>query len=168
MHSLWSRWAPPLERTKLVTIAYSGSYFGTVISMAVCGLLAEHLGWASIFYVSGEFHLFALFTFFNEHSCFAGTFAVLWYVLWFVLVKESPEDDRFISQSELNYLRACIGPLTKKNVSYFSLRLLSFKVILWSRFFRHWLCRGDRSCSHYQFGQQLSLISRKTGVFTLF
>jgi MFS family permease len=54
MHALWSRWAPPLERSKLVTIAYSGSYFGTVVSMGVCGLLAEHLGWASIFYVSGN------------------------------------------------------------------------------------------------------------------
>lgn len=53
MHALWSRWAPPLERSKLVTIAYSGSYVGTVVSMGVCGLLAEHLGWASIFYVAG-------------------------------------------------------------------------------------------------------------------
>ena len=54
MHALWSRWAPPLERSKLVTIAYSGSYFGTVVSMGVCGLLAENLGWASIFYVAGK------------------------------------------------------------------------------------------------------------------
>lgn len=57
MHALWSRWAPPLERSKLVTIAYSGSYFGTVVSMGVCGLLAEHLGWASIFYVAGKLPL---------------------------------------------------------------------------------------------------------------
>lgn len=54
MHALWSRWAPPLERSKLVTIAYSGSYFGTVVSMGVCGMLAEYLGWASIFYVAGK------------------------------------------------------------------------------------------------------------------
>ena len=54
MHALWSRWAPPLERSKLVTAAYSGSYFGTVISMAVSGLLAEEFGWSSIFYVSGK------------------------------------------------------------------------------------------------------------------
>ena len=54
MHALWSRWAPPLERSKLVTAAYSGSYFGTVISMALSGLLAEEFGWSSIFYVSGK------------------------------------------------------------------------------------------------------------------
>uniref|UniRef100_A0A0P4Y9Z8 Sialin n=1 Tax=Daphnia magna TaxID=35525 RepID=A0A0P4Y9Z8_9CRUS len=90
MHALWSRWAPPLERSKLVTIAYSGSYFGTVVSMGVCGLLAEHLGWASIFYVSG-------------------TFALLWWVLWFVLVKESPQEDRFIDRSELDYISNCLG-----------------------------------------------------------
>ncbi|XP_046451668.1 sialin-like isoform X1 [Daphnia pulex] len=90
MHALWSRWAPPLERSKLVTIAYSGSYFGTVVSMGVCGLLAEHLGWASIFYVSG-------------------TFAVLWWILWFVLVKESPQEDRFIKRTELDYISNCLG-----------------------------------------------------------
>lgn len=54
MHALWSRWAPPLERSKLVTAAYSGSYFGTVVSMAVCGVLAENFGWAAVFYVSGK------------------------------------------------------------------------------------------------------------------
>nr|CAG4638404.1 EOG090X04X8 [Cyclestheria hislopi] len=90
MHALWSQWAPPLERSKLVTAAYSGNYFGTVISMVVCGLLAEHLGWPSIFYVFGGF-------------------ALLWCILWFVFVKESPAEDRFISKEELDYITSCLG-----------------------------------------------------------
>ena len=127
MHALWSRWAPPLERSKLVsshhykvkesinfykfprkitrnffydqvTIAYSGSYFGTVISMGVCGLLAENLGWPSIFYV-------------------AGTFAVLWWLIWFVLVKECPQDDRFIKRQELDYINSCLGSTANQHVS---------------------------------------------------
>ena len=32
----------------------AGSYFGTVVSMAVSGALAESAGWPSIFYVFGE------------------------------------------------------------------------------------------------------------------
>lgn len=63
MHALWSRWAPPLERSKLVTAAYSGSYFGTVISMAVCGVVAENLGWPSIFYIFGKLILLFFFTY---------------------------------------------------------------------------------------------------------
>jgi len=96
MHALWSRWAPPLERSKLVTAAYSGSYFGTVISMGVCGLLAQHFGWASIFYVSG-------------------TFAVLWCIIWFILVRESPHEDRYISKEELDYISDSLGPTSESH-----------------------------------------------------
>ena len=28
MHAIWARWAPPLERSRLSTICYSGSYMG--------------------------------------------------------------------------------------------------------------------------------------------
>lgn len=53
IHAVWARWAPPLERSRLATIAFSGSYAGTVVSMPVCGLLATYVGWESIFYVFG-------------------------------------------------------------------------------------------------------------------
>ncbi|VEN34668.1 unnamed protein product, partial [Callosobruchus maculatus] len=50
MHVVWGKWAPPLERSRLATIGFSGSYFGTVVSMPVCSYLASTLGWPSIFY----------------------------------------------------------------------------------------------------------------------
>lgn len=53
MHSVWSKWAPPLERSRIATLAFSGSYIGTVVSMVVSGYLADALGWESIFYVFG-------------------------------------------------------------------------------------------------------------------
>jgi len=118
MHALWSRWAPPLERSKLVTIAYSGSYFGTVISMGVCGLLAENLGWASIFYVAGIHSLINIdLNYLTSYIKNAGTFAVLWWILWFVLVKECPQDDRFIKRSELDYISNCLGPTADQHVT---------------------------------------------------
>ncbi|KAF4524837.1 hypothetical protein B566_EDAN014320 [Ephemera danica] len=43
IHAVWSRWAPPLERSRLVTIAFSGSYFGTVVSLPLSGFLAQYI-----------------------------------------------------------------------------------------------------------------------------
>ncbi|RZF42806.1 hypothetical protein LSTR_LSTR014205 [Laodelphax striatellus] len=54
MHGLWSRWAPPSERSRLVAITLSGSYFGTVAALPLSGALAENQGWSAIFYIFGE------------------------------------------------------------------------------------------------------------------
>lgn len=53
IHAVWSKWAPPLERSKLATIGFSGSFVGTVVSMPLCGLIANTLGWEAIFYIFG-------------------------------------------------------------------------------------------------------------------
>nr|CAG4645485.1 EOG090X04X8 [Lynceus sp. MCZ IZ 141354] len=90
MHSLWSNWAPPLERSILVATAYSGSYFGTVISMVACGVLAENYGWPSIFYVFGGI-------------------AIVWCIAWIILIKDSPQEDPYVSQEELDYIVTSIG-----------------------------------------------------------
>lgn len=53
-----------------------------------------------------------------------GTFAVLWWILWFVLVKESPEEDRFIKRAELDYITNCLGLTAEQHVrctNYYSL-----------------------------------------------
>ena len=42
------RWAPPLERSRLAAVAFSGSYVGTVIALPLSGVLAEHINWVSI------------------------------------------------------------------------------------------------------------------------
>nr|CAD7573238.1 unnamed protein product [Timema californicum] len=54
IHAVWARWAPPLERSRMASLAFAGSYVGTVVSLPVCGLLANELGWPSIFYVFGK------------------------------------------------------------------------------------------------------------------
>ncbi|CAI9737167.1 sialinsialin-like [Octopus vulgaris] len=91
IHALWAKWAPPLEKTKLATIAFSGSYFGTVISLPISGVLAKSsLGWPSIFY-------------------FWGTVAIVWFLFWCYLVSESPSDHRYISQEELEFIQHSIG-----------------------------------------------------------
>ncbi|XP_068903527.1 vesicular glutamate transporter 3-like [Tenebrio molitor] len=98
IHAVWSRWAPPLERTKLATLAFSGSYVGTVVSMPASAYLATALGWPSIFY-------------------FFGVLGLIWFVIWWILVAESPADDPRISKEELEYIQKCLGNVdAKRNI----------------------------------------------------
>ncbi|KAK6627087.1 hypothetical protein RUM44_009564 [Polyplax serrata] len=89
MHAMWSRWAPPLERSKLATMSISGCYFGTVIALPASGFFADYLGWPSIFY-------------------FSGAIAYLWSILWFIYIKDKPQNDPRISEDELCYIRSTL------------------------------------------------------------
>ncbi|XP_068975091.1 sialin isoform X1 [Bombus flavifrons] len=95
IHAIWAQWAPPLERSKLATLAFSGSFFGTVFAMPVAGLMAEYLGWASVFYVFGA----------------AG---LVWFFYWWIIVKDKPEDDTSISEAELEYIKSSLGNANKE------------------------------------------------------
>ena len=76
----------PLERSRLAAVAFSGSYVGTVLALPVSGLLAQHLGWEWIFY-------------------FFGILGLVWCIGWMYIVKDNPEEDRNITDQELEYLR---------------------------------------------------------------
>ena len=90
MYDMWSKWAPPLERSRMAGFAMAGSYVGTVVSMSVSGLLASKYGWESVFYVFGLIGL-------------------IWCILWMMIVKERPEKDPYISKEEKNYIVASLG-----------------------------------------------------------
>ncbi|KAB1261198.1 Sodium-dependent phosphate transport protein 3 [Camelus dromedarius] len=51
--TIWAKWAPPLERSKLTSIAGSGVAFGSFIILCVGGLISQALGWPFIFYIFG-------------------------------------------------------------------------------------------------------------------
>ncbi|GFO16202.1 vesicular glutamate transporter 2 [Plakobranchus ocellatus] len=93
VHALLGRWAPPLERSKMASVTFTGSLLGNILSFAVSGLLCAYgfdNGWGSIFYLTG------------------GTY-FLWVVAWFWLVADSPEKHKHISEKELVYIKASIG-----------------------------------------------------------
>ena len=54
MNGAWSKWAPPLERSLLISIHISGSSFGTCITLPLAGLIADELGWEAVFYFTGQ------------------------------------------------------------------------------------------------------------------
>ncbi|XP_063224784.1 vesicular glutamate transporter 1-like [Bacillus rossius redtenbacheri] len=94
MNALWSRWAPPLERNRLMALALSGSYVGSMVALPLSALVARYIGWPAIFYAFGLTGL-------------------LWFGAWWWVVKECPERDPSISVEELKYIQSAIGPQDK-------------------------------------------------------
>ena len=54
MHGVWRFWAPPLERSKLATTAFTGSYAGAVVGLPLSAWLVKVGGWSSPFYLYGS------------------------------------------------------------------------------------------------------------------
>lgn len=107
-HGLWSKWAPPLERSRLATTSFCGSYAGAVIAMPLAGVLVQYVGWPSVFYVYGVLGL-------------------LWYIMWLLLAYGSPAAHPTITDTERIYIETAIGESTKQNATKFKTP--------WRRFF---------------------------------
>ncbi|KAJ1182074.1 hypothetical protein NDU88_007269 [Pleurodeles waltl] len=89
-HGMWSKWAPPLERSRLVTTSFCGSYAGAVIAMPLAGILVQYTGWSSVFYLYGSF-------------------GMVWYMFWLLVSYESPATHPTISDEERRYIEESIG-----------------------------------------------------------
>ncbi|XP_077438271.1 sialin [Vanacampus margaritifer] len=92
MYSMWAVWAPPLERSRLLTISYIGAQIGTVVSLPLSGEICFYLDWTYIFYIFGVVGLF-------------------WFVLWAFLAFDSPNTHPWISEQERVYI---MGSLKKE------------------------------------------------------
>ncbi|KAM8974060.1 vesicular glutamate transporter 3 isoform 1-T1 [Pelodytes ibericus] len=89
-HGMWSKWAPPLERSRLATTSFCGSYAGAVIAMPLAGILVQYIGWSSVFYIYGVFGMF-------------------WYIFWLLHATESPAAHPSITIEERTYIESSIG-----------------------------------------------------------
>ncbi|KAF4009627.1 hypothetical protein G4228_000995 [Cervus hanglu yarkandensis] len=89
-HGIWSKWAPPLERSRLATTSFCGSYAGAVIAMPLAGILVQYTGWSSVFYVYG-------------------IFGMIWYMFWLLVSYESPAKHPTITDEERRYIEESIG-----------------------------------------------------------
>lgn len=110
-----SRWSPVMERSRMTMICNAGIYFGTVVGMSGAGVLSDFYGWQSVFYVSGAI-------------------GVLWWVLWLFIVKESPENDPWISENERTYIME--GLRVQSTIKTPWIALLS-SVPVWAIVFAH-------------------------------
>lgn len=89
LHCLISRWAPPVEKGKF-TGALLGGTLGTVITWPVLGYIMQMVGWSWAFFIPG-------------------IFVLLWCILWFLLVADTPEAHSRISDDEKMYISKCLG-----------------------------------------------------------
>ncbi|XP_078492098.1 sodium-dependent phosphate transport protein 1-like [Ciona intestinalis] len=53
LYSCWSSWAPPLERSVLNSISFSGFPLGLAFISLCAGWISETLGWEAVFYITG-------------------------------------------------------------------------------------------------------------------
>ncbi|KAK3691659.1 hypothetical protein RRG08_044879 [Elysia crispata] len=93
IHALLGNWSPPLERTKMASVTFSGPLIGTIFTFSISGFLCEYgfdNGWGSIFYIAGIGNL-------------------LWVVAWFCFVEDCPNQHKHISEPERIYITASIG-----------------------------------------------------------
>ncbi|XP_007910508.2 sialin [Callorhinchus milii] len=98
MHAIWSKWAPPLERSRLISVSYAGAQFGTVVSLPLSGLICYYLAWPYVFYIFG-------------------VLGISWCILWFWLVSDTPEKHKTISDAERDYIISSLeGQLSSKNI----------------------------------------------------
>ncbi|XP_048752020.2 sialin-like [Ostrea edulis] len=92
VQSLWGRWAPPLERSKLISFTYLGTMFGMVLTLSSSGFLCQYgfdNGWGSIFYISGGL-------------------TMLWVFVWFYVTADTPDLHPRISEAERKYINSSI------------------------------------------------------------
>ncbi|XP_037542953.1 sialin [Nematolebias whitei] len=85
MYTMWAAWAPPLERSRLLTITYIGAQMGTVIALPLSGEICFYLDWPYVFYLFGAVGL-------------------VWFILWAFLVFDSPNTHPRISEQERLYI----------------------------------------------------------------
>ncbi|KAK6327355.1 sialin-like isoform X1 [Coregonus clupeaformis] len=90
MMAMWARWAPPLERSRLMTLSGSGANFGAFVALPLTGFICHSLGWPAVFYMCGG----------------AGC---IWAVFWFILVSDQPGTHPRISTREKDYIINSIG-----------------------------------------------------------
>nr|XP_045009062.1 vesicular glutamate transporter 3 isoform X2 [Jaculus jaculus] len=103
-HGMWSKWAPPLERSRLATMSFCGSYAGAVVAMPLAGVLVQYIGWSSVFYTYGMF-------------------GIIWYMFWLLQAYECPAAHPTISSEEKAYIETSIGE--GANLANLSVGLLS-------------------------------------------
>lgn len=97
INALYSKWTPPLERSRTSGLAMSGCFVGIVFGLLMSGWLAVNFGWQNIFYVFGITGL-------------------IWSITWFIIVRESPENDNRMSHKERVFIKKSLERQGQVNV----------------------------------------------------
>ncbi|XP_042882305.1 sialin-like isoform X2 [Penaeus japonicus] len=85
LHAMVARWVPPAERPRFTAFVYMSSCIGVIVTMPMCGVIIDAVGWPAVFYV-------------------CGCISFLWVFLWVAFMHESPMVHPRISAEERDYI----------------------------------------------------------------
>ena len=85
LQAIWYKWAPPLERSVLPTISFSGVFIGTVLGLSLSGIITHSFGWEWVFYIFG-------------------LLGIIWSFFWLRFITDSPADHPKITTKEKDYI----------------------------------------------------------------
>uniref|UniRef100_A0A8C3JVK4 Solute carrier family 17 member 4 n=1 Tax=Calidris pygmaea TaxID=425635 RepID=A0A8C3JVK4_9CHAR len=115
-YTLWAKWAPPLERSRLMNIADAGKkrgLFPTPNSVSFSLFIFPH----------------SLFCFFFR---FAGGVGCAWCLCWFLLVHEDPARHPWISAGEQEYIVASLAHQGSSHGHSLPLMAMAKSLPLWA------------------------------------
>lgn len=81
-----NNWFSKKEKAKAASFVLAGSYFGPVVAPFVGVWIVEEYGWRSIFYIFGAI-------------------GILIAIVFYIFSSSKPEDNKFISKEELEYIK---------------------------------------------------------------
>ncbi|XP_046362038.2 uncharacterized transporter slc-17.2-like [Haliotis rufescens] len=112
---LWGHWAPDEEKVQLVSWTLSGVNIGSLVSSLISGFLCTiplDNGWPFVFYVFGGLSL-------------------LWCLVWWLVVYDTPDEHKWISEAEKKYIKANIRTVPDKS-TFIPYKSLLTSVPLWA------------------------------------
>ena len=89
-YALLRAWAPPNERSIVISLAISACNIGTAITMPLASAIINGISWEAVFYIQGSF-------------------ALVWFAFWVLLVYDNPQKHRFITAEERDFIVDAIG-----------------------------------------------------------
>lgn len=116
MNNLISKWIPVSERSRALSLVYSGMYLGSVTGLAFSPVLIHKFGWPSVFYSFGSL-------------------GSIWFALWLAKAQSSPAEDPELSAKEKRFILE--GSLSKKPVTVIPWKLILSKAPVWALIISH-------------------------------
>jgi MFS family permease len=121
MNQVLSRWVPRGERSKSLSLVYSGMYLGSTIGLLSCPILIANFGWQSVFY------------------CF-GAAGGLWWFAWNSFTAGSPQTSSTISESERQYIEEATAPVRPRPLESIPWKMLLSEKATWAIIVAHFCC----------------------------
>ncbi|KAI9109082.1 hypothetical protein K1719_019705 [Acacia pycnantha] len=116
MNNIMSKWIPVAERSRSLSLVYSGMYLGSVTGLAFSPMLIQRFGWPSVFYSFGSL-------------------GAIWFSFWIRKAHSSPLDDPELRTEEKKLIMT--NSFSKEPVKNIPWGLILSKAPVWALIVSH-------------------------------